>query len=488
MAIEIPDEKDQIDFPSIMEDYQREQEEAQRANIVNTQLRNIGIGTASAYAGKEAIRAAAQPLLQRVGSKASIEIDKYYDPRLSKWQKITMSADHFINNESDEIAKMVNDYGTELGINKNTNIKQKLVSVAKKDFDMDISHIIKGGNPVNNMGQFRAAMDEDMAIRRLNLSPGETPSLRGKLGKAQRVLRAENAWKNLNDILYDGKITEARQRLFDAGGLHRIEKTNMGKLFSFDNKNPFLNHGNAIGAWGSDIASPEAKITATKIKNSSDIRAIQRAVGKDHMQQMAEHVMYRAKNLNDSNEIQKLATERFKHLQELPSKNYASLHKQVGVIDEEVARFMKAFKYNPATGIGTLQFSPMRKPLPLIGGFNANINYQRYTGKDIIPSMKKKYPGTFMKGVGQNAKIKPVKLRKSYLYTDALDLAKGARWVQKNPHITYYTNTEILPYKSYKKSLLSAIKAKEWDKAYASAIRLAKRYGGRIIRAAVLKR
>ena len=93
-----------------------------------------------------------------------------------------------------------------------------------------------------------------------------------------------------------------------------------------------------------------------------------------------------------------------------------------------------------------------------------------------------------MKNVGQDAKIRPVKIKKSYLYTDALDLAKGARWVQKNPHITYYTKEEIVPYKSYKKSLLSAIKAKEWDKAYASATRLAKRYGGRIIRAAVLKR
>lgn len=484
MSFAPPDKKDQIDFPPIMEAY----EEEKRANIINTQLRNIGIGTASAYAGKEAIRAAAQPVLQRVGSKASIEVDKYYDPRLSKWQKITMTADHFINNESDEIAKMVNDYGTELGINKNTNIKQKLVSVAKKDFDMNISHIIKGGNPVNNMGQFRAAMEEDMAIRRLNLAPGETPSLRGKLGKAQRVLRAENAWKNLNDILYDGKITEARQRLFDAGGLHRIEKTNMGNLFSFNQKDALRNHGNAIGAWGSDIASPEAKITATKIKNSNDIRAIQKAVGKDHMQQMAEHVMFNTKDLSDPNEIKKIATERFKHLQELPSKNYASLHKQVGVVDEEVARFMKAFKYNPATGIGTLQFSPMRKPLPLIGGFNANINYQRYIGRDIMPSLEKKYPGTFMKNVGQDAKIRPVKIRKSYLYTDALDLAKGARWVQKNPHITYYTKEEIVPYKSYRKSLLSAIKAKEWDKAYASATRLAKRYGGRIIRAAVLKR
>lgn len=484
MSFAPPDKKDQIDFPPIMEAY----EEEKRANIINTQLRNIGIGTASAYAGKEAIRAAAQPLLQRVGSKASIEVDKYYDPRLSKWQKITMTADHFINNESDEIAKMVNDYGTELGINKNTNIKQKLVSVAKKDFDMNISHIIKGGNPVNNMGQFRAAMEEDMAIRRLNLAPGETPSLRGKLGKAQRVLRAENAWKNLNDILYDGKITEARQRLFDAGGLHRIEKTNMGNLFSFNQKDALRNHGNAIGVWGSDIASPEAKITATKIKNPNDIYSIQRAVRNDHMQQMAEHVMFKTKDLSNSNEIQKIATERFKHLQELPSKHGQSLHKQVSVIDEEVARFMKAFKYNPATGIGTLQFSPMRKPLPLIGGFNANINYQRYIGRDIMPSLEKKYPGTFMKNVGQDAKIRPVKIKKSYLYTDALDLAKGARWVQKNPHITYYTKEEIVPYKSYKKSLLSAIKAKEWDKAYASATRLAKRYGGRIIRAAVLKR
>jgi len=488
MSFAPPDKKDQIDFPPIMEDYKREQEEAQRANIINTQLRNIGIGTASAYAGKEAIRAAAQPLLQRVGSKASIEIDKYYDPRLSKWQKISMSADHFINNESDEIAKMVNDYGTELGINKNTNIKQKLISIAKKDFDMDISHIIKGGNPVNNMGQFRAAMEEDMAIRRLNLAPGENPSLRGKLGKAQRVLRAENAWKNLNDILYDGKITEARQRLFDAGGLHRIEKTNMGNLFSFNQKDALRNHGNAIGVWGSDIAHPEAKITATKIKNSSDIFSIQRAVRNDHMQQMAEHVMFKTKDLSDSNEIKKIATERFKHLQELPSKDGKSLHKQVSIIDEEVAKFMKAFKYNPATGIGTLQFSPMRKPLPLIGGFNANINYQRYTGKDIMPSLEKKYPGTWVKKAGEDLKIRPVKIRKSYLYTDALDLAKGARWVQKNPHITYYTNTEIVPYKSYKKSLLSAIKAKEWDKAYASATRLAKRYGGRIVRAAVLKR
>ena len=93
MSFAPPDKKDQIDFPPIMEAY----EEEKRANIINTQLRNIGIGTASAYAGKEAIRAAAQPLLQRVGSKASIEVDKYYDPILRLYNKIfkSMSSTHF---------------------------------------------------------------------------------------------------------------------------------------------------------------------------------------------------------------------------------------------------------------------------------------------------------------------------------------------------------------------------------------------------------
>tara|TARA_Y100000361_G_scaffold153982_1_gene177572 strand:- start:1350 stop:2834 length:1485 start_codon:yes stop_codon:yes gene_type:complete len=494
MAIELPDKKDQINFPAIMEDYQREQEEIQQFQEEQARLlsrptiSNIGKIGATAYGttllGREALRYALQPKLQDIGAKASIIIDNYYNPKLGAWEKIKMSADHFMNNEAEEINKMVKDYGEELGITKKTKIKNKLISVAKRDFDMDIRHIKKGGRPVNNMGQFRAAMDEDMAIRRLGLRLDENPSLRGAFGKAKRNLRAENAWKNLNDILYDGKITEKRQRLFHNAGLHRIESTSMGNLFSFYQKDPLQNHGNAIGAWGKDIAHPDARITVTKIKDSSDIHAITRAVNKDHMQQMAKHVMIKAKDLNNPDEIRQLAKNRFMSLQATPAKSYASLHKQAGIIDDEVDRFMRAFKYNKSTGIATLQFSPLRKPLPLIGGFNANINYQRYKGQSLQSLMKRR-------GLGKlsGPDLRPWKVRTNFLYTDPLDLAKGARWVQKNPHMTYYNGTNVLePYVSTRKATLDAIKGRKWEKAFKNALRLAKKVGSRAARFAVFKR
>jgi hypothetical protein len=464
-------------------------EEEEQANILNRQtLTNIGKYGAGAYGtallGREGLRYALQPKLQDVGAKASIIIDNYYNPKLGTWEKVKLSADHFINNEADEINKMVKDYGEELGITKKTNIKNKLVSIAKRDFDMDISHIKKGGQPVNNMGQFRAAMEEDMAVRRLGLRPDENPSLRGAFGKAKRNLRAENAWKNLNDILYDGKITEKRQRLFHNAGLHRIESTSMGNLFSFNQKDALKNHGNAIGAWGKDIAHPNAMITATKIKDASDIHAITRAVSKDHMQQMAEHVMKTAKDLNNPDDIRKAAKLRFWSLQATPAKEYASLHAQAKTIDNEVERFMRAFKYNKSTGIATLQFSPMRKPLPLIGGFNANINYERYKGQSLQSVMKRR-------GLGElsGPDLRPWKIRRNFLYTDALDLQKGARWIQKNPHMTYYNGTSVLePYVSSRKATLDAIKGRKWEKAFKNALKLAKKVASRAARWAILKR
>ena len=488
----------QFPMAGIKEEYDKELEaiqntpvlpEEEQANILNRQtLTNIGKYGAGAYGtallGREGLRYALQPKLQDVGAKASIIIDNYYNPKLGTWEKVKMSADHFINNEADEINKMVKDYGEELGITKKTNIKNKLISIARRDFDMDIKHIKKGGSPVNNMGQFRAAMEEDMAVRRLGLRPDANPSLRGAYGRAKRNLRAENAWKNLNDILYDGKITEKRQRLFHDGGLHTIEKTSMGNLFSSNQKDALKNHGNAIGAWGKDIAHPDAMITATKIKDSSDIHAITRAVSKDHMQQMAEHVMLTADDLNNPDDIRRAAKRRFMSLQATPARNYASLHAQVGTIDDEVERFMRAFKYNKSTGTATLQFSPLRKPLPLIGGFNANINYQRYKGQSLQSLMKRRGLGE-LRGI----EIRPWKVRKNYLYTDALDLQKGARWIQKNPHMTYYNGTKTLdPYVSTRKATLDAIKGRKWEKVFKNLLGLTKKTISFVGRKAIFKR
>ena len=76
MAIELPDKKDQIDFPAIMEDYQREQEEIQQfqeeqASLLSRPtISNIGKIGATAYCttllGREALRYALQPKLQDV--------------------------------------------------------------------------------------------------------------------------------------------------------------------------------------------------------------------------------------------------------------------------------------------------------------------------------------------------------------------------------------------------------------------------------------
>ena len=483
----------EYDFPAILDDYRKEQEEIKeyqeaQANLASRQtIQRIGGYALGGYGatllGREALRLALQPKIQDVGAKVSIVIDDWYNPRLGTWEKVKMSADHFMNNESNEISKMVKDYGEELGITKKTNVKDRLINIAKTNFDMDIRHIKKGGSPVNNMGQFRAAIDEDMAVRKLGLSLEENPSLRGKLGKAQRVLRAENAWKNLNDILYDGKITEKRQRLLDSGGLGRIERTSMGNLFQYSNKDAFKNHANAIGAWGTDIAHPDARITVTKIKNSSDIKLIQAAVTKDHMQQMAQHVMSKAKDLNNPDEIRQLAKNRFMSLQAQPARNYASLHAQVGTIENEVDNFMRRFKYNNKTGIATLQFTPLRKPLPLIGGFNANINYKRTPTLDITTKLQKKglpVTGPVLKGWN---------IKKSYLYTDVLDLQKGARWVQKTPHLTYFNGTEKIPaYVSTRKATLNAIKGKKWEEAFKNLLKLSKKGISFAARKAIFRR
>jgi hypothetical protein len=469
------DKADQIDLASLREVDDNIEELKNIDNNIeesNVWAKRIGYGIPVAYATKEAARLTLQPAVQRAGAKVSIIIDDYYNPKLGKWEKVKMTANHFYNNEADEISSMVKKYGDELGISKDTNVKDVLIKKAK-EYRMDISHIKKGGNPKNNMGQFRAALDEDIAVRRLSLAPEETPSLRGKYGKAVKNLRSENQWKGLNDILYDGKVTPERVQNLRKNGLSNFEKTKMGNLFSVNNTNALKNHGNALGVWGHQLNHIDVPITAARISNSTDMHNMRRAVTKDHIQQMAEHVMYKVDDLTDSKQIKAAATERFKGLQRLPKKKYGSLHSQVGMIDDEVARFMKVFKYNPSSGIATLNFSPIRKPVPLIGGFNANINYERYVGKDIIPIMQRKFPDAKIIG----SPLYPRKIKKSYLYTDVLDIGKGARWVQKSPHITYMTNTEVLPYKSYRKSLKAAIKAREWDRVAASAVKIIKKTG-----------
>ena len=169
------DESDQIDLASLREIDDNIEES-------NIWAKRIGYGIPAAYATKEAARLALQPAVQRAGAKVSIIIDDYYNPKLGKWEKVKMTANHFYNNEADEISSMVKKYGNELGISKGTNVKDALIKKAK-EYRMDISHIKKGGQPKNNMGQFRAALDEDIAIRRLSLAPEETPSLRGKYEK-----------------------------------------------------------------------------------------------------------------------------------------------------------------------------------------------------------------------------------------------------------------------------------------------------------------
>ena len=61
-------------------------------------------------------------------------------------------------------------------------------------------------------------------------------------------------------------------------------------------------------------------------------------------------------------------------------------------------------------------------------------------------------------------KYYPNKLKKSYLYTDRLDLLKGSGWTQRLPHLTIMTDnyTEHI---SDRENLITSLKEKKWTNA-----------------------
>jgi len=184
------------------------------------------------------------------------------------------------------------------------------------------------------------------------------------------------------------------------------------------------------------------------------------------MHQMADYVMKYADLDNPDpivrrESIIKHARQKFFSLAGTPfPQEYNSLHWQVGDADKEIQRFVQNFKYNAKTGVGNILISPARKPLPLIGGFQASVRYKRVKTK---PKYRVIGNPTRRQDV-KYEKYYPNKLKKSYLYTDRLDLLKGSGWTQRLPHLTIMSNN-ITEHISDRENLVTALKEKKWTNA-----------------------
>ena len=505
--------KDQIDLKGIKDEFNQEKIDAMKNTPVLPQESIVDQasifakkslpGAAALYGGAQVVRNVVPPLLRPIkynqAAKVSIMIDNFYSPNHKFGGKMVLTVDHFLNNERDEVNNLIKKFGGELGIKpqkikKISDLNQqdlnKIINLGKQ-YRLDLTHLNKNSiwkKPKANMGQLMAYAEEDLTSRKLGLAP-ESKRANAQFKKADRILRAEVQYKNLLDVQRGEAITPEKVQVLRENGLSALKKTTMGNLYNSKEKNPLFNHGKNIGAHGRDLNTTYSGITTTSV-SGRDVNALQRAVTKDHMYTMADHVMRNVENLNDKKAIKKFATMRYQSLLDQGAAyNYNGLHNQVKGIDSEVKRFMRSFSYNNKTGIANLHFSPMRKPLPLLGGFNASINFQQYKGKDVISSINKRLGLTGNAKVttlgGQAAQLSPLKYNKHFLYTDLLDVGKGMRWMQKQPHITYLQSkkAEVAGQVPFNDRLRMLTREKSWKKT----LSLVKRIGVKAFRKAFFK-
>jgi hypothetical protein len=428
-------------------------------------------GLLTPYIAKGAISSIARPLEQRASEKVSIKIDKFYSKGADK-KKLALH--HFLSNEKDEVNKIAKRWYPDLKNLSYAKKKETLINLAREQ-GVTIRPDASLNRAPGNFGEFAAVLE-----RKDILGTGALASDRTVQGKRIRALdldiRSEHQWQVLNKVInkdVDSLSSFDRAKL-NSAGITAPTKTSMkeiygGKNFGTGNLN---DHSRGIAGHGRQMADLDTRISHSKIINRSDQSRMWKAVSKDHMNQMAEYVMKHADldnpdKLARMESIRKHAQQKYFSLAQTP-RQWGSLHWEVGNADKSIQQFMQNFRYDSKTGIGNILVSPARKPLPLIGGFQASVRFKRVNSK---PKYRIKERGMMPYDV-KYEKYTPKKLKKSYLYTDRLDLLKGSGFTQKIPHLTVMSDysTEHI---SETDKLTTSLKEKNWKKAAQSSAKLA---------------
>ena len=431
----------------------------------------VATGLITPYAAKGAISSIARPFEQRASEKVSIKIDKFYSKGADK-KKLALQ--HFLGNEKDEVNKIAKRWYPDLKNLSYAKKKETLINLAREQ-GVTIRPDASLNRAPGNFGELAAVLEQKDI-----LSTGASAKDLSSRGKRLRALdldiRSEHQWQVLNKVVNKdiGSLSHFDKAKLNNAGITAPTKTSMkeiygGKNFGTGNLN---DHSRGIGGHGRQMSDLDTRISHSKIISRGDRGRMWKAVSKDHMNQMAEYVMKHADLENPDKlarveSIRKHAQQKYFSLAKTP-RQWGSLHWEVGNADKSIQQFMQNFRYDSKTGIGNILVSPARKPLPLIGGFQASVRFQRVNSK---PKFRIKERGMMPFDV-KYEKYTPKKLKKSYLYTDRLDLLKGSGFTQKIPHLTVmsdYSTDHI----SETDKLTTSLKEKNWKKAAQSSAKLA---------------
>ena len=433
------------------------------------------VGAITPYAAKELTAAAMRPLEKKASSRVSIMMDEFYakNPKrkpfgiLKPTQK-NMAIEHFIANERNEVNDIAKKYFPDLNKLSYRNKKKALIDVAKQ-YGVTIRPEASLNRAPGNFGELSAVLERKKYLDEGFTSEGTTWQSK-KIRKLDLVQRSEHQWQILNKVVHDDikTLSPFDKARLNSSGISAPTKTTMKDIYGGKHfgTGDLLDHSRGIGGHGRQMGALDTRLSHSKIIHRGDQSRMWQAVNKDHMHKMADYVMKYADLENPDpiarrESIIKHARQKFLSLAGTPfPQQYNSLHWQVGDADKEIQRFVQNFKYNTKTGVGDILISPARKPLPLIGGFQASVRYKRVKTKPkyrVIGNPTRRMDIKY-------EKYYPNKLKKSYLYTDRLDLLKGSGWTQRLPHLTIMTDnyTEHI---SDRENLITSLKEKKWTNA-----------------------
>ena len=354
MAQEYIDQADQIDFASL-----KEAEDEYQLNLgkIGDIAKLGGAGYAGSALGYQALKySPVGPAVGKQAKKVSTIVKDFYTPGSDKKK---LMFDHLLHNERDEISKIMKSHWPQL-----KSLSPRAAEGVIRD------EMSKYGE--KTFAEFRARLDVEKFERMRRMKGAEIGGY--KYTTLKRAHRHEKLAQEMIDWTENGKVNVERLR---RNGLSKPVLTDVKNAFG--SGNALDDHSRVMKAWGSSL-SPSSKISVSKILDvGGDRMAITGSATRDAQYQMAEFVTRFAK-LDDLKDVEKHARQRIYSMQTqkgLPTAKWNKLHKNITDIDNEVATFMKNYRYNKKTGIVNIMFSPQYKPHYLVGGVNASVNMRR---------------------------------------------------------------------------------------------------------------